>query len=1107
MGKTKSTLAQIRQFRIDKANALREKGIEPYPTKASRTNYSDEIKKNYSDFKDKKVTLAGRLMSWREHGHIIFGDIQDQKGVIQLYIKEDTLNATNKQKQSIGFEDLELLDIGDIIEATGIITKTKSGEISILAQQIKILTKAIRPLPEKWIGLTNKEKIFRKRYLDLIVNPEKKYRFEKSAQIVAAIRQFLNDKGFLEIKTPIIQPLYGGTNARPFKTYMNALSTDFYLAISHELYLKRLITAGFDNVYNIAGYFRNEGIDRSHNPEFQMIETMSAFHNYEYNMDLIEELYQFIGKNVFKKNIFKVSGQDVDFSKPWERIMMIDAVKKYADINFNKINDIDSAHNILAKIGYEEDKPNTIGECMVKVFEEKVEEQLIQPTFITGHPVEISPLAKQMPSDSRFVERFEIFIGGIEGGDNWTELNDPVELYERLKEQVERGRGGDDEFHPMDVDFIECMEYGMPPTTGLGPGIERLQMMYLETEYIDDVIFFPIQRPAPPTELQKELYGAEYLESKEKELKIQSIEQKDLDKLPSKIDALDLLHKYVDDDYQVLHAKMVAAAMQDYAEDLGANPHLWYITGLLHDLDYAKYPDKHPYQELEWFKEWKYPDQFIHAVAAHDHLTTGEEPETLLAAVLLAVDELSGILYAYSKMRDKNFSGMKAKSAIKKLEDKNFAAKISRDEIKHGIKLSKLDLEPHIKNMITTFDNMKEFGGDKDYTDKVETKVHSLLTKKLKLAEITSEVKEKFPGIKFGYIVLEDVKVDKKDKNLDKLKKEIISKLESQYTDKSEIKENDRIEGFRKIYKNSGVDPNSRLNSAEALLRRIVSGNGIYNVNNVVDTYNITSAELGIPMAAYDLDKIEGRLSLRFANKGESIIRIGEEKPKLIEKGELVYADNKGITCMDFNYRDADRTKITKETNKIIVFIDGHQTISQKEILSSLNLLGQRLETYTEGKVIGYGTSWEEDKVLNEEIKQDMSRKMVIVVDKTLENWKVLNIVGHVSAYLGHQMDEKFSSGPAYRTKDGVRYDRSCQYPIIVLQTDSSKLLDLKDQSELSDILSFSFTKQHLEIEKDEDVDASISNLEEKEIELYGVGLVGEKEKLDKLTNNFKLWK
>ena len=514
MNEQKSTLAQIRNDRLEKIDQLKSIGINPYPSKAKKDYSNKEIVEQYEEFENKSVTLAGRLMSFREHGQLIFGHIQDQSGRIQLYIKADEIANTSKEKQILGFNDLKLLDVGDIVQATGIVTKTKRGEISLLVKELKLLTKSIRPLPDKWEGIKDKELLFRQRYLDMIMSPEKRQRFETAAKILFSIREFLNSKGFLEIKTPIIQPVYGGSTARPFKTYINALGEDLYLAISHEIYLKRLVIAGFENVYNIVGYFRNEGIDRTHNPEFTMLETMTAFANYEDNMVLTEQLYNHIAKKVFNKSVFKIHGNDIDIAKPWLKITMSDAVKKYAGVDFEKIKTLAEAHKVLDKAGVDdkEGKPKSIGECLFKLFEAKVENQLIEPTFVYEHPIEISPLAKAMEQDKRFAERFEVYIGGIEAGDNWTELNDPVELFNRFKQQVDRRKSGDEEAHPMDVEFVEAMEYGMPPTTGLGPGIERLTMMFTETEYIDDVLFFPMQRRAPVTELQKEIYGKENLE-------------------------------------------------------------------------------------------------------------------------------------------------------------------------------------------------------------------------------------------------------------------------------------------------------------------------------------------------------------------------------------------------------------------------------------------------------------------------------------------------------------------------------------------------------------------------------------------------------------------
>lgn len=513
----RSDLIGQRNVRIEKVEKMKSMGIDPYPSDSLRNTSNLDIIQNFSKYEGQTVTIAGRLMSFREHGQIVFGHLQDPTEKIQLYIKSDTLQDTNVKNQTIGFGDLELFDLGDIVEATGVVTKTQRGEISVAPVSLRMLTKSIRPLPDKWAGLQDKEVKFRQRYLDLIMEPTKKSKFVDSARILFAMRSFLNERGFLEIKTPVIQPLYGGTNARPFSTYMNALGTDFYMAIAHELYLKRLITAGFENVYNMTGYFRNEGIDRTHNPEFQMLETMTAYKNYEYNMELTESLYKHVAKNVMEKNVYKVGGHEIDLMGKWPRIMMIDAIKKYSDVDFEKIHTVQEAHKALEGIGYKGPMPDSIGESMKVVFEEKVEEKLIQPTIIYGHPVEISPLAKRMPSDPRFVERFEVFIGGIEQGDNWSELNDPVELFERFKAQsLSKKISEDDVAHPMDIEFIETMEYGMPPTTGLGPGIERFQMLFTESDYIDDVIFFPLMKPAPVTKLQKEIYGEDALEGNEK---------------------------------------------------------------------------------------------------------------------------------------------------------------------------------------------------------------------------------------------------------------------------------------------------------------------------------------------------------------------------------------------------------------------------------------------------------------------------------------------------------------------------------------------------------------------------------------------------------------
>jgi lysyl-tRNA synthetase class 2 len=446
-------------------------------------------------------------MSLRKHGSVTFADIQDQTGKIQLAIGKKILKPFDGATANLGYSELKLLDVGDFIETFGEITKTKTGEISILSEKIKLLTKALRPLPDKWSKLKDRELILRKRYLDATLNPEHKKGFENIAKMIFGIRSFLKEKGFLEFLTPVLQPQYGGGTAKPFITHLNSLNRDFYLSISHELYLKRLITAGFDKVFTIGKYFRNEGIDKSHHPEFSMIETMTAYENYEYNMDLIEDMFRYIAEQVYGKTEFKVKGHTIDFKQPWKRISMTDAVTEVTGINFDDCKSVEEANNHLKALKIEE-TCETIGLALAKAFEEKAEETLISPTLVFGHPIDISPLAKPMDSSPNKAERFEIFIAGMECGDNWSEQNDPVELLATWKANYKPEDREVGEFHPLDYDFIEVMEYGMPPTTGIGPGLERMAMIFNERENIDDVIFFPIMK-SHLSKANKEIFGAQ----------------------------------------------------------------------------------------------------------------------------------------------------------------------------------------------------------------------------------------------------------------------------------------------------------------------------------------------------------------------------------------------------------------------------------------------------------------------------------------------------------------------------------------------------------------------------------------------------------------------
>ncbi len=489
-----SSLAEIRKVRLTKIASLQALGLHAYPSRSRRTHYAKAILEDFARQEGQVVTVAGRLATWRKQGALAFGHIQDQSGRIQLFLRRQIVRPTDATAKTLGYADLQLLDLGDVIEATGKVVKTERGEISVLVEELRLLTKALRPLPDQWSGLKDRELVLRKRYLDVILDREVHERFGAISRMVTEIRSFLNARGFAEFHTPVIQPQYGGGTAKPFKTHVNALGCEMYLAISHELYLKRLIVAGFDKVYTIGRYFRNEGIDRSHHPEFSMVETMTAYENYEYNMNLVEEMFRHVASRAFGRTQFKVRGHVIDFSQPWRRVSMVEAVKQKTGVDFPGLPSVEEANARLAGLGITEPQPS-VGEALVKAFE-LVEPDLIQPTLVFGHPVEISPLAKPLAEDPRFAERFEIFIAGMECGDNWSEQNDPVHLlqtWQKAYRPEERDLG---KFHTLDFDFVEALEYGLPPTTGIGPGIERMAMIFTEQENIDDVIFFPLMRPA-----------------------------------------------------------------------------------------------------------------------------------------------------------------------------------------------------------------------------------------------------------------------------------------------------------------------------------------------------------------------------------------------------------------------------------------------------------------------------------------------------------------------------------------------------------------------------------------------------------------------------------
>ena len=481
----------LMQIRRDKLKELQEQGKDPYQiTKFDRTNTAGEIKANYEKFEQKDVTVAGRIIAKRIMGKASFCTIQDCDEKIQSYVSINDLGEES-------YKAFKTFDIGDIIGITGFVFKTRTEEISVHAKEVTLLSKSLRPLPEKFHGLKDPDLRYRQRYTDLIVNPEVKETFILRSKIISKIREILNEKGYLEVETPILNTISGGATAKPFITHHNALNIDMYLRIALELNLKRLIVGGFDKVYELGRVFRNEGMDIRHNPEFTMLELYASYQDYHDMMDITEEIFSRTAKEVLGTTKINYQGQDIDLAPGWKRISMIDSIKEVTGIDFNEI-ETDEEAVALAKernIEIPDKTKETRGDVISLFFDEYVEKTLIQPTFVYDYPVEISPLAKKSVKDPRLTERFEAFIGGREYGNAFSELNDPIDQYERFKKQVEAREAGDEEAGMMDEDYIQALEIGLPPTGGLGIGIDRLVMLLTDCSSIRDALLFPTMKP------------------------------------------------------------------------------------------------------------------------------------------------------------------------------------------------------------------------------------------------------------------------------------------------------------------------------------------------------------------------------------------------------------------------------------------------------------------------------------------------------------------------------------------------------------------------------------------------------------------------------------
>lgn len=679
-----SRLDETIQAKIEKRKQLEKLGVAVHPYSFNKQQTIAQAR----EMMDKEVETAGRIMSIRAHGKVVFMDLQDSTANIQIMVRKSEVNEEK-------FSWLKnLVDRADYLGVTGTVITTKTGETTILAKEFEFLSKALRPLPTAWNTSESKEVRFRKRYLDMLINPETKKILDARWLIEKEMRRFLQDKhNFVEVETPILQPLYGGTNATPFSTHMNALDTDFYLRIAPELYLKRLIVGGYDRIFEIARNFRNEGIDQTHQPEFTMIEWYETYADYHRMMDVAEELVKHLTQKLYGELKIKVGEKEIDISEKWQRLRMDEALKQFEDVDFDSLNDNEvkelmEKNNIKLKTEY------TRGKALFEIFDNLVTPHLIDPIWIIDYPRDISPLSKQHRKNPELAERFEAYIGGKELADGWSEIVDPIDQRNIFENEQKNMRQGDDEAHPLDEDFIEAMEHGMPPLGGIGMGIDRLVMFLTNTWSIKEVIAFPTLKP---------LNRVEPVTRKVEKEKEELVSPNGEDKiLPPRQQAEALVEKYIKNDKLSHHCKMVAQAMAAYAEKLGEDVEFWYQTGLLHDLDWEMYPDEHPNKAVNEILA-DYPEELLAAIRAHAPGITGKHPVTTIEKYLFACDELSGLMHAVSLMRPNGFSDMKPKSIKKKIKDKSFAANVSRDDIKQGFELIEKTPDEHITFLIEVF--------------------------------------------------------------------------------------------------------------------------------------------------------------------------------------------------------------------------------------------------------------------------------------------------------------------------------------------------------------------------------------------------------------------
>ncbi len=663
-------LGQLLKVRREKLSVLQEAGKDPFQiTKYDVTHHSEEIRNHFETLENTHVSVAGRMMSKRIMGKASFCHVQDLEGMIQCYVARDSIGEDS-------YADFKKYDIGDLVGIEGFVFRTKTGEISVHAEKVTLLSKSLQILPEKWHGLTNTDIRYRQRYTDLIMNEDVRKTFVARSKIISSIRRYLDERGFLEVETPMLVGNAGGAAARPFETHYNALNEDVKLRISLELYLKRLIVGGMERVYEIGRVFRNEGLDTRHNPEFTLMELYQAYTDYNGMMDLTEDMFRQVAREVCGTTTVPYGEEVIDLGKPFERITMVEAVKKYTGIDFDEVADTAAAKKLADEKEVHYEERHTKGDILNLFFEEFVEEHLIQPTFVMDHPVEVSPLTKRKPDKPDYVERFELFIMAREMCNAYSELNDPIDQRERFKAQEAALAAGDEEANTTDEDFLNALEIGMPPTGGIGYGIDRLVMLLTNQPAIRDVLLFPTMKSMDKKSSDSEKGARKASGAAAKRSSI------------SREQALILLRKYNKEPFHIQHALTVEGVMRWFAKELGCGEEeeFWGITGLLHDIDFELYPEEHCKKAPELLGEAGVSEDMIRAVCSHGYgICSEEEPKLEMEKVLYAVDELTGLIWSCALMRpSKSTMDLECKSLKKKFKDKRFAAGCSREIISQG---------------------------------------------------------------------------------------------------------------------------------------------------------------------------------------------------------------------------------------------------------------------------------------------------------------------------------------------------------------------------------------------------------------------------------------